>query len=47
MLSLGFAADSERSIQAFLERYVEITDLIELSYSSFYSWFSPGFVALL
>jgi putative transposase len=46
-LAFGFGAGSERSIQAFFERYVEMADLTELCYSSFYEWFSPGFVALL
>ncbi|ELY68985.1 transposase (ISH5), partial [Natronobacterium gregoryi SP2] len=32
-LSLGFAAGSDRSIQAFLERYVEMADCDELSYA--------------
>jgi len=46
-LAFGFGAGSQRSIQAFFERYVEIADLTELTYSSFHGWFSPGFVALL
>jgi IS4 transposase len=46
-LSLGFAAGSDRSIQAFLERFVELADCDELSYSTFHGWFSPAFVALL
>ena len=46
-LAFGFGAGSERSIQAFFERYVEMVDLTELCYFSFYEWFSPGFVALL
>ena len=46
-LSLGFAAGSDRSIQAFLERYVEMADCDELSYATFHGWFKPGFVALL
>ena len=46
-LAFGFGAGSQRSIQAFLERYVEMADVSELRYSSFYEWFSPGFVALL
>ena len=46
-LAFGFGAGSERSIQAFFERYVEMADLSELEYSSFHGWFSPGFVALL
>ena len=46
-LSLGFAAGSDQSLQAFLERYVEMADCDELSYSSFHEWFEPGFVALL
>ncbi len=45
-LGFGFGADSERSIQTFFERYVEMADLSELYYSSFYEWFSPDFVAL-
>lgn len=44
-LAFGFGAGSE-SIQAFFERYVEMADLTELCYSSFYEWFSLGFVAL-
>ncbi|MFT4889216.1 MAG: hypothetical protein ACI9YT_000125 [Halobacteriales archaeon] len=47
MLSFGFAAGSDRSLQAFLERYVEMADCDELSYASFHEWFEPGFVALL
>ena len=46
-LSFGFAAGSDRSLQAFLERYVEMADCESLSYASFYEWFSPAFVALL
>jgi IS4 transposase len=46
-LSLGFAAGSDRSLQAFLERYVEMADCDELSYAAFHDWFEPGFVALL
>ncbi|QZA88273.1 IS4 family transposase [Salinarchaeum sp. IM2453] len=46
-LSFGFAAGSDRSLQAFLERYVEMADCDSLSYPSFYEWFSPAFVALL
>ena len=46
-LSLGFAAGSDRSIQAFLERYVAMADCDELTYASFHGWFEPGFVALL
>jgi len=46
-LSLGFAPGSNRSLQAFLERYVEMAELDELSYASFHEWFSPAFVALL
>ncbi|UHQ98313.1 IS4 family transposase (plasmid) [Natrinema zhouii] len=46
-LSLGFAAGSDRSIQTFLERYVEMGDCDKLAYSTFYGWFGPGFVALL
>jgi IS4 transposase len=46
-LVFGFAAGSDRSIQAFLERYVEMADLTELSYTSFHGWFSPGYVAIL
>ncbi len=33
-LSFGFAAGSDRSLQAFLERYVEMADCNELSYVS-------------
>jgi len=46
-LSFGFAAGSDRSLQAFLERYVEMADCEELSYASFHEWFEPTFVALL
>ena len=46
-LSLGFAAGSDRSLQAFLERYVEMSDCEELSYAAFHEWFKPGLVALL
>jgi len=46
-LSFGFAAGSDRSLQAFLERYVEMANCDELSYASFHDWFEPGFVALL
>ena len=46
-LSLGFAAGSDRSLQAFLERYVELSDCEELSYAAFHDWFEPGFVAVL
>ena len=46
-LSFGFAAGSDRSLQAFLERYVEMADCNELSYASFHDWFELGFVALL
>ncbi len=46
-LSFGFAAGSDRSLQAFLERYVEMVGYNKLSYSLFHEWFEPGFVALL
>ena len=46
-LSLGFATDSDRAIQAFLERYAEMADCQQLSYSSFHSRFSPTFITLL
>jgi hypothetical protein len=46
-LSLGFAAGTDRSLQAFLERYVEVADCDELSYASFHGWFSPALVAQL
>jgi hypothetical protein len=46
-LSLGFVAGSDRSIQAFLERFVETAECDELVYSSFTNWFSPAFVATL
>lgn len=46
-LSFGFAAGSDRSLQAFLDRYVEMADCDELSYAAFHDWFEPGFVALL
>ena len=46
-LTFGFAAGSDRSLQAFLERYVEMADCDELSYAAFHDWFEPGFVALL
>jgi len=46
-LTFGFAAGSDRSLQAFLERYVEMADCDQLSYAAFHDWFEPGFVALL
>jgi IS4 transposase len=46
-LSFGFAAGSDRSLQAFLERYVEMADCDELSYAAFHEWFEPTLVALL
>ncbi len=46
-LSLGFAAGSDRSIQAFLERFLEMADCDDLTYTSFHDWFSPQLVALL
>ena len=46
-LAFGFAAGSDRSLQAFLERYVEMVDCDELFHASFHDWFEPGFVALL
>jgi putative transposase len=46
-LSFGFTAGSDRSIQAFLERFVEMTDCDELAYTSFTNWFSPTLVATL
>jgi lipoprotein NlpI len=46
-LSFGFAAGADRSLQAFLERYLEIADCDELSYEAFHDWFEPDFVALL
>jgi len=46
-LSLGFAAGFDRSIQAFIERYVEMAECDELAYSTVHGWFEPGFVALL
>jgi hypothetical protein len=46
-LSLGFAAGSDRSIQAFLERFVETAECDELAYTSFTNWFSPALVATL
>ncbi len=36
-LAFGFGAGSERSIQVFFERYVEMADLSELYYSLFYN----------
>jgi hypothetical protein len=33
-LSLGFAAGSDRSIQAFLERFLEMADCDDLTYTS-------------
>jgi len=46
-LSLGFAAGSDRSLQAFLERFVEMSECDELAYTSFTNWFSPALVATL
>ena len=46
-LSFGFAAGSDRSIQAFLERFVEVADCDGIAHTSFSNWFSPTLVALL
>jgi len=46
-LSFSFAAGSDRSIQAFLERFVESAECDELAYTSFTNWFSPTLVATL
>lgn len=46
-LVFGFAAGSDRSLQSFLERYVEMSDCGTLCYSSFHEWFTPAFVAQL
>jgi len=46
-LVFGFAAGSDRSLQAFLERYVEMSDCGTLCYLSFHEWFTPAFVAQL
>ena len=46
-LSFGFAAGSDRSIQAFLERFVETAECDELAHTSFTNWFSPALVATL
>jgi len=46
-LSFGFAAGSDRSLQAFFERYVEMANCDELSYAAFHEWFDPTFVVLL
>jgi hypothetical protein len=46
-LSLGSAAGSDRSIQAFLERFVEMSECDELAYTSFTNWVSPALVATL
>jgi len=45
--SFGFGASSDRSLQAFLERFVEVNECDELAYISFTNWFSQTFVALL
>ena len=34
-LAFGFAVGSDRSLQAFLERYVEMADCDELSYAAY------------
>ena len=46
-LAFGFVAESDRSLQAFFEWYVEMANYNEFSYASFHDWFEPGFVALL
>jgi len=46
-LLFGFAAGSDRSLQAFFERYVEMANCDELSYAAFHEWFDPTFVVLL
>ena len=46
-LSFGFAAGSDRSIQAFLERFVEVADCDGIAHTSFSNWFSLTLVALL
>ncbi len=46
-LSFGFSAGSDRSIQAFLDRYIEMAYCGGLSYAEFHEWFEPGFVVLL
>lgn len=43
-LAFSFAVGSDYSLQAFVERYVEMADCDELSYPSFYDWFEPGSV---
>ncbi len=47
MLSFGFAAGSDRSIQVLLECFVEMVDCDELAYISFTNRFSPTLVATL
>jgi hypothetical protein len=46
-LSFGFAAGSDRTIQAFFERFVETADCDELAHSFFTNWLSPTLVATL
>lgn len=38
-LSLGLAGGSDRSLQGFLERYIEMADCESLSYASFHELF--------
>ena len=46
-LSFGFAAGSDRSLQALLERCVEMADCDELPCAAFHEWLGPSLVAPL
>jgi len=46
-LAFGFAAGSDRSIQAFLDQFLEMSDCDTLEYSSFHEWFTPALVGHL
>jgi len=46
-LVLGFAADDDRTVQAFLERFVARSDVDTLAYTSFRNWFTPAVLDLL
>jgi len=46
-LLFGFAAGFDRSIQVFLESFVEVSECDELNHISFTKYFSPTLVALL
>lgn len=46
-LTLGFAADDDRTIQAFLERFLARSNVDDLAYNSFRNWFTPAFLDFL